>query len=545
MARAIIDPVTRIEGHLRVEAEVEGDIIKDAWVSGGLFRGMEAVMRGKEPADAFYITQRICGVCPVSHGMTSSMASEAAMGITVPENARLIRNLIEGAQFLHSHILWFYHLAALDYVDPVAGLAADVADTYALAEAAGTRTTDFGAVRDRLQAFADAGKMSIFTNAWFGHPAYRLPPELDLIATAHYLEALEMQAEASTIVGVMGGKMPHFMTCPPGGSTWVPTAGKLDDVLFRLRRIRDFVVEAMVPDTLAIAPYYLDAVGYGGGVGNFLAYGVFDEESRDPDDRALPPGVVIGDMTASAIDMDRIIEYVDHSYYLADSGNLPPSRGVTNPDYTAYDTGDKYSWVKAPRYDGHPMEVGGLARMLVAYLKGVPRVKRLIDDTLTALGAADQLDILISTLGRTASRNLEAVYVAEKMLDWIGELIANLEDGETQVFEGHEIADGDGMGAWEAPRGALLHYVDVKGGEIDRYQCVVPSTWNASPRDPDGVPGAMEEALIGCPVEDVERPLHALRTVHSFDPCIACGVHLVEPKTGRGARVVTSPWGVR
>lgn len=543
MVRSIIDPVTRIEGHLRVEMEVEDGVVKDAWVSGTLFRGMELILRGRAPEDAFWVSQRICGVCPVSHGLTATQAAEEAMQIKVPQGARLARNLVEGAQFLHSHILWFYNLAALDWVSPVNALKADVADTYALAQAAGTRTADFGAIQKRLKDFVERGQLSIFSGNWFDSPEYKLPPELDLIATAHYLEALEMQAVASTISGIVGGKMPHIMTMVPGGTTWVPTSQNLDDVLFRFMQIRDWIASAMIPDTLAIAPYYLDALNYGAGVGNFLAWGVFDDESFDPTKRYLPAGIARG-LKLEEVDREKIVEYVDRSFYEATSGGLHPSQGRTEPIEPKYDVNAKYTWAKAPRYDEVPMEVGGLSRLVVAYLRGVPRVKELIDSTLEKLGAPGKPEVLVSTLGRTAGRNLEALYVAELMVQQTLELIERIKGGDAKLYEPYEIVDGAGMGMWEAPRGALLHATDIQGGKIANYQCIVPSTWNISPRDGKGVRGPMEEALIGVPVEDVEKPILALRTVHSFDPCIACGVHVVDVKTGKESMFSTSPMGV-
>lgn len=542
MTRSIIDPVTRIEGHLRVEMEVSGGVVKDAWVSGTLFRGMELILRGRAPEDAFWVSQRICGVCPVSHGHTSTMATEAAIGATVPQGARIARNLVEGAQFLHSHILWFYNLAALDYVNPVNGLKADIADTYALAQAAGTGVADFGAVAKRLTAFAERGQMSIFSGNWFDSPHYALPPELDLIATAHYLEALEMQAVASTISGIIGGKMPHIMTSVAGGTTWVPSVANLDDVLFRFTQLRDWIANTMIPDTLAIAPFYLAALDWGAGVGNFLAWGVFDDETFDPVKRYLPAGITRG-LKLEEVDSEKIVEYVDRSFYEKTSGGLHPTKGATQPVAPTYDVENQYTWSKAPRYDGLPMEVGGLSRLIVAYLRGVPRVKELIDGTLEALGAAGKPDVLVSTLGRTAGRNLEALYVAELMVDQVAELIERIKGGDAKLYEPYEIKDGVGVGMWEAPRGALLHATDIKGGKIDNYQCIVPSTWNISPRDGEGVRGPMEEALIGVPVDDVEKPLNALRTVHSFDPCVACAVHVVEPKSGKECEVLYSPHG--
>lgn len=542
MVRSIIDPVTRIEGHLKVEVEVVDGVVEDAWVSGTLFRGMELILKGRAPEDAFWISQRICGVCPVSHGHTSTMATEAAIGASIPQGARIARNLVEGAQFLHSNILWFYNLAALDYVNPLNALKADIADTYALAQAAGTGNSDFGAVAKRLGDFAERGQMSIFSGNWFDSPHYALPPELDLIATAHYLEALEMQAVASTISGIVGGKMPHIMTSVAGGTTWVPTADKLDDVLFRFIQLRDWIKNTMIPDTLAIAPFYTDALTWGVGVQNFLAWGVFDDESFDPVNRYLPAGITRG-LKLEEVDASKIIEYVDRSFYEKTSGGLHPSQGVTQPIAPVYDTEGKYTWSKAPRYDGLPMEVGGLSRMLVAYLRGVPRVKELVDRALGALGVAGKPEVLISTLGRAAARNLETLYVAELMVEQVTELIERIKSGDAALHEPYEIKDGVGVGMWEAPRGALLHATDIKNGKIDNYQCIVPSTWNVSPRDGEGIRGPMEEALIGVPVDDVEKPLNALRTVHSFAPCIACAVHVAEPKTGKSATALHTPYG--
>lgn len=519
MARVVIDPLTRIEGHLRVEVEVDGNEVKDAWVSGTLFRGMEKVLKGREPDDAYYISQRICGVCPISHGHASTMGTETALDITPPDGARLVRNIIEGAQYLHSHILWFYNLAALDYVDVASALSANIADTYALAEAAGTKVADFGAIQKRLKAFVEAGQLSIFTNAWFGHPGYKLPPELNLIAVAHYLEALEMQAEAAAIIGVMGGKFPHFMTSLPGGTAFVPTEQKLDDVLFRLSAVTKFIDEALIPDTLAIAPFYLDAATYGIGTTNLLAWGVFEEESRDPYERGLPRGVIQGgNLSALDADPEKVIEYVDHSWYQADSGGLNPKEGMTEMAYTDYSTDDKYSWAKAPRYDGKPHEVGPLARMVVAYTRGVKPVQALVDSTLDALGVPGQPEILLSLLGRVAARNLETKYCADLTTKYFGELVEAIKGGDAAFFTKERATDGEGAGLWEAPRGALGHWTNIAGNAIENYQVIAPSTWNIAPRDKDGQRGPIEEALIGAPVVDPAKPIEVLRIVHSFDP---------------------------
>jgi len=516
VARVEIDPVTRIEGHLRVEVEVDNGVVKDAWVSGGLYRGMETVLLGRAPADAFYVAQRICGVCPISHGHASTMGSEAAMGIKIPNNARIIRNLIEGAEALHSHILWFYTLTALDYVDVVSALSANIADTYALAEAAGTSTADFGAIQKRLKGFVEGGQLSIFTNGYWGHPAMKLPPELNLIAVAHYLEALEMQAEAAAMIAVMGGKFPHFMTSIPGGTVWIPTEEKLDDLYFRWQKVRNWVANAMIPDTIAIAKQYLDATTYGKGCGNYLSWGVYDTVDMDPAKRVLPRGLLVGGLTPSDPKPEAIKEYIDHAWY--EGGNaLNPSAGETKAKFDKYDVEAKYSWVKAPRLDDKPMEVGPLSRMLVAYVAGVPGVVSLIDSTLAALGVPGKPEVLLSLLGRVGARNLETMFIADEMGKWIGELIEAVKGGDSKYFT-DQTGEGEGAGLWEAPRGALGHWVGVKGGKISSYQVVTPSTWDCSPRDKNGVRGPMEEALVGTPIADPEKPLEALRIVHSFDP---------------------------
>lgn len=521
-----IDPVTRIEGHLRVECTVDADgKIDDAWVSGGLFRGMELVMQGRQPADAFYISQRICGVCPISHGHASTMSAESALGVTIPNGARLVRNLIEAAEFLHSHILWFYTLAALDYVDPSKAIEADIADTHALAEAAGTSGANFKAVRDKVDALIKSDQHSIFTNGWMGHPGYAqdMPAELHLIGVAHYLEALEMQAEASRVIAVMGGKFPHFMTSIPGGTSWMPTEEKLDDVLFRLKRVRDWVYSTMIPDTLAIAPFYKDALTYGAGTGNFLAWGVFNNEDLQMENRYLPSGVVMADqgLTLQAADPDKVTEHIEHSWFEGTSGQKP-SVGTTVPPtkFPGYDVNDKYSWAKAPRYDGKAMEVGPLARMIVGYLNDVTPVKNIIDSTLTALGAPGKPEVLVSLLGRVAARNLEAAVVADWSLEWVTELIGAVKAGPVEFFEPITADTGKGAGLWEAPRGALGHWMNVDGGVISNYQVCTPSTWDLSPQGPgnDQDRGPMEQALIGTPIIDVERPIEAARIVRSFDP---------------------------
>lgn len=548
MTRSVIDPITRIEGHLRVEMEVTNGTVSDAWVSGGCFRGMELVVQDRTPEDAAQIVQRICGVCPISHAHSSSIAAEEAYGITISNNARIIRNLIEGAQFLHSHILWFYNLAALDYVNPLNALKANPADAYDLAQAVGTSMdSDFVSLKERLSKFADNGQLSIFSGNWFDADdgtAYTLPPELDLICTAHYLEALKMQARASEVAALLGGKMPHVMTLIPGGTAFVPTSQKLDDLKYMVEDIYNWVEATMIPDTLALAPFYADALTWGKGCGRYIAWGVFERENMKMDDRYLPMGVLDDKLNLSDVEESLITEYMGHSWYKGDGTYTSPNF-VTEPEFTSYDVDDRYTWVKCPAYDGKPYEAGGLARILAAYKRNVPFIVNHVDSMLDALGASGQIGVAQSTLGRTAVRQIETLYIAGLMKDWVAELTEAVKSGDSEYFRKPSTITGSGTGFWEAPRGALYHHEDVKDGKITGYQIIIPSTWNLAPMNADGVHGPMEQALIGVPVGDVEKPINALRTVHSFDPCTACAVHITEPATGKSFETVTSPWGVK
>lgn len=567
MTRSIIDPITRIEGHLRVEMEVDNGVVTDAWVSGGCFRGMELVVQDRTPEDAAQIVQRICGVCPVSHTHASSLAGEAAYGIVIPNQARIIRNLVEGGQFLHSHILWLYTLAALDYVNPLNALNANVGKAYDLMEAAGTScSTDLKILMGTLTKFANNGQLSIFSGGWFldgqAPKAYKLDPEADLICTAHYLEALNMQAKASEICGLIGGKMPHIMTLVPGGTAFVPTEEKLDELYSITREIRDWVDSTMLPDTKIIASAYPEALGFGRGCGRYVAWGVFQRENFEMADRYMPSGVVYTNDGLRLEDPDPslIKEYVGHSWYVGDS-DLNPKEGVTDPLYTEYyvagteheenghmigTVNDRYTWSKGPSYNGECMEAGPFSRVLAAYLRGGEKNAYIVNN-LDKLMADLNLTLpqLQSTLGRVAARQVECSYIAHLMVDWVDELIEALKGGDSEYFRAPEHLTGYGCGMWEAPRGALYHDEHVDNGRITGYQIIIPTTWNIAPRNAEGVRGPMEQALIGTPVNNVDAPINALRTVHSFDPCTACAVHVSEPATGKHFETVTSPWGVR
>ncbi len=560
MTRVVIDPVTRIEGHLRIETEVDGGVVRDAWSSSTMFRGVETILKGRDPRDAWAFTQRICGVCTTVHAITSIRAVENAIGARPPTNARLLRNLIMASQMVQDHVVHFYHLHALDWVDIVSALSADPAATARLAQSISdwplSSSTYFSGIKDRVQAFVDRGQLGPFANAYWGHSAYRLPAEANLMAVAHYLEALDWQREFIRIHAVLGGKNPHLQSFLVGGMATPIDPDKqaslnmtsISTMRQLIKRGREFVEKVYIPDLLAVASFYKDWAGHGAGVGNYLAYGEYPEADDPNAPLFLPRGVIRNRDLANVEPMDpaKITEFVTHSWYeygAGDSEGLHPSAGETRPNYTGpeppyelLNTAGKYSWLKSPRYDGLPMEVGPLSRMLVAYGSGHPRVQALVNYALGQLGVGPEA--LFSTLGRVAARGIETLVLAEKLEDWLDELADNMGRGQLDIHDNsmwdpsNWPADCTGAGFHEAPRGALGHWVHIVNGEIANYQCVVPSTWNAGPRDAAGQRGPYEQALVGTPVADAEQPLEILRTVHSFDPCMACGVHVVD-RTGR------------
>jgi len=566
MAHVVVDPVTRIEGHLRVEAEVDDGAVKEAWSSSTMFRGIELILRGRDPRDAWAFAQRICGVCTTVHAIASIRAVENAIGAAPPPNARLLRNLIMAAQTVQDHVVHFYHLHSLDWVDIVSALDADPAKTSTLAQSISdwplSSATYFSGVRDRIKAFVQRGQLGIFANGYWGHPAYRLPPEANLMAVAHYLEALDFQRRFIKIHALLGGKNPHLQSFLVGGMATpvdpdsqsalnMDTIAALDKLV---AEGRDFVSRVYIPDVLAIASYYKDWASIGAGVGNYMAYGDYPEDDSEYPQLLLPRGIIHNrDLTKlDAVDQGKVTEQVAHSWYdysVGDDKALNPFQGETSPHYTGpkppyerLDLTQKYSWLKSPRYDGAAMEVGPLARMLVAYGAGRPAgVKVLVDKVLTTLGVGPAA--LFSTLGRIAARAVETQTLVESMGRWIQDLADNMARRDTRIHDNSKWdpsswpRDCLGVGFLEAPRGALGHWVHISNGSIVNYQCVVPSTWNAGPRDASGNPGPYEAALVGTPVAKPEQPLEILRTVHSFDPCMACGVHVVDATKRELARV--------
>jgi Ni,Fe-hydrogenase I large subunit len=553
----VVDPITRIEGHLRIEAQSENGRIANAWASSTQFRGIEIIMEGRDPRDAWAFTQRICGVCTVVHAVASCRAVEAALDIRIPANANTIRNLIHGMQFVQDHVMHFYHLHALDWVDVTSALKADPAATARLAKSISpwpnNSETYFGDVQKRLKTFVSSGQLGIFTNGYWGHPAYKLPPEANLLAVAHYLEALDWQRDVIRLHTIFGGKNPHPNFLVGGMASAINiedaqtiNAARLADVKSLIDKAQRFVEEVYWPDLVAIAGFYKDWGAIGGGVHNYLAVGEFPEtDISDISSLYLPRGIIV-DRNLSKIepyDQAGVAEFIHSSWYDYSKGNdagLHPYDGETRPRYTGPATpwkflqdSDKYTWMKAPRYNGMPMEVGPLARVLVAYGSGHKDIKPLVDTTLKTLDVP--ATALFSTLGRTAARGIETVVLARRLSVWYDDLVSRIKAGDVNTFNAAKWEPSTwpktarGYGALDAPRGALGHWVEIQDGRISHYQCVVPSTWNCSPRDPKGQMGPYEAALVdNHPLADPARPIEILRTIHSFDPCMACGVHVLD-----------------
>jgi hydrogenase large subunit len=559
--RIVIDPITRIEGHLRIEAEIKNGKVVNAYSSSTMVRGLEKIVEGRDPRDVWAFVQRSCGVCTTVHAIASLRAVENALGIVIPPNAELARNLVLVAQYLQDHVVHFYHLHALDWVDVTRVLDADPKATSALAQSISKWPNSspgyFSDVKTRIKKFINSGQLGIFANGYWGNPAMKLPPEVNLLAVAHYLEALDWQKEIVKVHTILGGKNPHphFVVGGMGSTINLNDAGAslntdtLDYISKLLKNAHKFVNEVYVPDLLAIASFYKNW----GTIGvskfrNYLVYGDLPTGSySNTASFKMPQGVILnGDLsTVHPVDLektDEIKEFVNNSWYdysVGDDKGLSPYNGETNihytgpkPPYEHLNFDKKYSFVKTPRWNGKPMEVGPLARMLVGYAKGVPEYKEVVNYALTKLDIPAAA--LFSTLGRTAARALETKLVADWGLEFYDQLISNIKNGDTQMTNTKKWdpstwpKEAKGVGYLEAPRGSLGHWITIKDEKTAKYQMVVPTTWNASPRDPKGQRSAYESALIGTPVAVPDSPLEILRTIHSFDPCLACAVHLYD-----------------
>ncbi len=578
--RVVVDPFCRIEGHLRIEVNVDAkNRITNAVSTGTMWRGLEIILKGRDPRDAWAFTQRICGVCTGVHAITSVRTIEDALGIAIPDNANIIRNLMHATLYAQDHLVHFYHLHALDWVDVVSALKADPKRTSELAQSISSwPNSSPGYYRDlaaRLKRFVESGQLGPFRNGYWGHPAYKLPPEANLMAVGHYLEALDFQKEIVKIQTVFGGKNPHPNWLVGG----VPSAINVDHTgavgavnmerLNLVGRIIDetiaFIDQVYIPDLLAIASFYKDWAALGGGLSskNLLAYGDFPDIANDQTNKSLllPRGAIVDGNLKEVQEVDlkdpaQIQEYVTHSWYKYpdESAGLHPFDGVTEPNFVLgagtkgtrtdireVDESAKYSWVKSPRFKGQPMEVGPLARWVVGYALGRPDIKEPVDATLKKLGVP--LTALFSTLGRTAARGLECQWAAHRMKHFYGKLLANIKNGNvaTANVEKWEPStwpkEAKGAGFCEAPRGALGHWVRIKDTKIENYQCIVPTTWNAGPRDAKTQIGPYEAALLNTPMAKPDQPLEILRTIHSFDPCLACATHVISPEGEELARV--------
>ena len=558
--RIVVDPITRIEGHLRVEAEVKGGKIVDAYSSGTMIRGIEKILIGRDPRDAWAFTERVCGVCTTVHALASVRCVENALGIVIPPNAELVRNLMFCAQYVQDHVVHFYHLHALDWVDVVNALKANPKDTSNIAQSISrwpkSSPKYFADVQNRIKAFVESGQLGIFANGYWGHPAYKLPPAVNLLAVAHYLEALDWQKEVVKIHTIFGGKNPHpnylvgGAPCSINPEDAMPlNAERLAKVSQLIKEAIQFVEQVYIPDLMAVASFYKDWFKYGGGLANFLCYGDLPTHGyNDPSKFKFPRGAILNKnlnevLEVSGEDPEQVQEYITHSWYKYSAGDnraLHPWDGETDfnytgpkPPYEHLNVDEKYSWLKTPRWKDNPMEVGPLARLLVAYASGSEEVQEVVNWALKELKVP--VSALFSTLGRTAARGLETKLVVNWMKEFHQQLITNIKNGDTRMFNEEKWhpktwpTQAKGVGLSEAPRGALAHWIVIKDEKIANYQLVVPSTWNASPRDLQGKRSAYEASLLTTPVANSNQPLEILRTIHSFDPCVACAVHLYDP----------------
>ena len=554
----VIDPITRIEGHLRIEAIIdENNVVVDAFSSSTMFRGIEEILKGRDPRDCGLLAMRICGVCTGTHYQRSIEAVEHAFNITIPKNARLVRNLIQGALYLHDHIVHFYHLHALDWVDITKALEADpkktVIEAQKWAALSGQKPWNanedvYSEVQSRVTRYVKQGRLGIFGNAYWGSKGFKLTAEQNLIGLSHYLDALELQRELAKMMAIFGGKNPHPQSFVVGGVTCVQdikNPARIAEFKQILKKAQKFTKQSYLPDVYMAGTMYADEAieGIGGGIGNYMCYGGFNQDDLPfyESSKLFPSGIVKNRDLTKVFDIDqtKITEDVTHAWYEGTT-NLHPYDGVTKPAYTGFarkedniaylDTKNKYSWIKSPLYDDERMEVGPLARMIVGVARGDERISKYVTTFLK--NGNLPIKVLFSTVGRTAARAIETELMVDIMMTWIDELASNVAHGDLSTWTEFNFdnvsKDAQGFGMEEAPRGGLGHWIKIKDGKVANYQAVVPSTWNAAPRDYKGRLGAYESSLIGTKVANPDQPLEILRTIHSFDPCIACAVHIID-----------------
>lgn len=569
--RVVVDPVTRIEGHMRCEVNIDDEnIIRNAVSTGTMWRGLEVILKGRDPRDAWAFVQRICGVCTGTHALTSVRSVEDALGIQIPENANSIRNIMQLTLQVHDHLVHFYHLHALDWVNPVNALKADPKATSELQQMVAPNHPKsspgyFRDIQNRLKKFVESGQLGPFKNGYWTNPAYLLPPEADLMAVTHYLEALDFQKEIMKIRTILGGKDPHPNWMVGGVPCAINIDGNmaagaplnmatLNQISFIIDQTRTFIKNVYIPDILAVGKFYKGWM-YGGGLSglNVMSYGDIPDKANDysASNLMMPHGAIINGNLKEVFPVDlrnpdEIQEFVPHSWYKYpdEAKGLHPWDGVTEPHYELgenakgtrtnikeIDEDAKYSWIKAPRWKGHAMEVGPLARYIIGYAKGDEYITEQINFVLKTLDIP--VSALFSTLGRTAARALEADWAGDQMRYFMDKLMTNIKAGDSSTANTEKWEpsswpkEAKGVGFTEAPRGALGHWIRIKDTRIENYQCVVPTTWNGSPRDNQGNIGAFEASLLNTKVERKEEPVEILRTLHSFDPCLACSTHVM------------------
>lgn len=540
--KIVIDPITRIEGHLRVEVEVNDDgIVQDAWVSGQLFRGIEIILKNRDPRDAGLLAGRICGVCTNSHFRGAVTCVEDAYSLSIPKNAEIIRDLMSMALFLQDHVVHFYHLHSLDFVDVTSALNADPKLTSKEAHKYHSKPyanshSHHEATIEKLSNFVKAGKLGPFANGYWGHKEYKLTPEQNLVMISHYLEALKFQTNISKAIAIFGGKTPHPQSIVVGGITSVAdmlNPQRLNDYLFIIKEAKDFIDRAYLPDAKLLAMAYRDEIkaGIGRANGNFLSAGGYEFEGER---KLFCDGVIYNHDfdKVEGFNEEKISEEIDRAWYSGDARENEINYTDLNADGSlkTAKNDDKYSWIKAPRYDGKTMETGPLARVLISYSRDNSLIKSFVDEFLkdTDLELID----LSSAVGRNAARAIESAYICEYIFKLVSRLIQNIKYYDTDTWTKYDFDAlkkvAKGRAFLEVPRGTLSHFVNVKDAKIENYSVIAPTTWNATPKNFDGVRGAYEEALIGLKIEDSSKPLEVLKVIHSFDPCLACAVHVID-----------------